>query len=250
MAKAAKWDLSAITTPCDADCSSLVAVCVNAAGITVSKDMYTGNEETLLMRTGKFVALTDKIFLSGSDYLKRGDILFTNGHTAIVLSNGGKVNNSSNSNNSSYVGKGIGTATALTVMNVRSGASTNYKVLSMIKAGTKVEVLAITADNWYKIAWPSADCGYAYVSNTTGTYFSYVPSATNSNSSTTISNTVNYVVRVTADVLNIRQGPGTTYKICGCIKDKGLYTIIKENGNWGYLKSGLGWICLDYAKKE
>ena len=83
-----------------------------------------------------------------------------------------------------------------------------------------------------------------------GNYFSYIPSATNSQSSNSISSTVNYMVRVTADVLNIRQGPGTTYKICGCIKDRGLYTIIKENGNWGYLKSGLGWICLDYTKKE
>lgn len=250
LAKAAKWDLSAVTTPCDVDCSSLVAVCVNAAGIPVSKDMYTGNEENLLNRTGKFVTLTDKIFLTGSDYLKRGDILFTNGHTAIVLTNGGKVENTSSNTNSSYVGKGIGTATALTVMNVRTGASTNYKVIAMIKAGTKVEVLGITSDGWYKIAWPSADCGYAYVSNTTGNYFSYIPSATNSQSSNSISSTVNYMVRVTADVLNIRQGPGTTYKICGCIKDRGLYTIIKENGNWGYLKSGLGWICLDYTKKE
>ena len=40
---------------------------------------------------------------------------------------------------------------------------------------------------------------------------------------------------------------GTSYAIAGCIRDKGTYTIIKENGRWGYLKSGAGWICLDYT---
>ena len=55
------------------------------------------------------------------------------------------------------------------------------------------------------------------------------------------------MVKVTADALNIRKGPGTSYAITGCIRDKGTYTIIKENGRWGYLKSGAGWICLDYT---
>lgn len=55
--------------------------------------------------------------------------------------------------------------------------------------------------------------------------------------------------RVTADVLNIRAGAGTQNKIKGQIKDKGTYTITEKKGNWGKLKSGAGWICLDYCKK-
>lgn len=58
-----------------------------------------------------------------------------------------------------------------------------------------------------------------------------------------------YLVKVTANALNIRQGAGTNYKIAGCIRDKGTYTIIETKGNWGRLKSGAGWICLDYAKR-
>ena len=58
-----------------------------------------------------------------------------------------------------------------------------------------------------------------------------------------------YLVRVTADALNIRNGPGTNYKINGVIKDKGAYTIVETKGNWGRLKSGAGWICLKYTKK-
>lgn len=58
-----------------------------------------------------------------------------------------------------------------------------------------------------------------------------------------------YKVRVTADALNIRSNAGTQYKINGCITDKGVYTIVEANGNWGLLKSKVGWICLDYVKK-
>lgn len=63
-----------------------------------------------------------------------------------------------------------------------------------------------------------------------------------------------YLVKVTADVLNIRKGPGTNYGTNGSIKDKGTYTITAESdgpgaSKWGKLKSGAGWISLDYAKK-
>lgn len=58
-----------------------------------------------------------------------------------------------------------------------------------------------------------------------------------------------FQVKVTAGALNIRNGPNTSYAIVGSIKDKGIYTIMKTKNNWGYLKSGKGWICLDYTKK-
>lgn len=82
------WDISKITTDCECDCSSLVAVCCNAAGIQISKDMYTGNELELLKATGRFEILTDDKYLTSDAYLRRGDILLGTGHTAIVLSDG------------------------------------------------------------------------------------------------------------------------------------------------------------------
>ena len=60
---------------------------------------------------------------------------------------------------------------------------------------------------------------------------------------------INYSVRVTANVLNIRKGPGTSYAITGTIRNKGVYTIVQKSGRWGKLKSGAGWINLDYTKK-
>ena len=63
-----------------------------------------------------------------------------------------------------------------------------------------------------------------------------------------------YLVKVTTDVLNIRKGPGTNYGTNGDIRDKGVYTIVAESdgpgaSKWGKLKSGAGWISLDYAAK-
>lgn len=37
-----------------------------------------------------------------------------------------------------------------------------------------------------------------------------------------------YKVKVMTDALNIRDGAGTEYKINGCIRDCGIYTIVKE----------------------
>ena len=68
------------------------------------------------------------------------------------------------------------------------------------------------------------------------------------------STATSYRVRTTADVLNIRKGPGTNYGVAGQIKGKGIYTIVAEAAGpgatkWGKLKSGAGWISLDYATK-
>ena len=56
--------------------------------------------------------------------------------------------------------------------------------------------------------------------------------------------TLPYKVRVTVNKLNIRSGPGTEYEKVGSITDKGVYTITKVQGNWGFLLSSAGWICL------
>ena len=70
----------------------------------------------------------------------------------------------------------------------------------------------------------------------------------NASDATNISSN-SYLVKVTANALNIRSGAGTNHDIVGCIRDKGTYTIVETSGNWGKLKSGAGWICLDYTSK-
>ncbi len=58
-----------------------------------------------------------------------------------------------------------------------------------------------------------------------------------------------YRVKITADVLNVRKGAGTNYPVTTTVKQNQVYTIVETAGNWGRLKSGAGWICLDYTVK-
>lgn len=65
---------------------------------------------------------------------------------------------------------------------------------------------------------------------------------------------VPYMVRVSISDLNIRKGPGTNYGKTGKFTGIGTFTIVEEAdgqgaSKWGRLKSGAGWISLDYAKK-
>lgn len=84
--------------------------------------------------------------------------------------------------------------------------------------------------------------------------------ASTSNTSTTTTKPAStgfksYVVKVTADALNIRKGPGTNYGKVGMIKRGGAYTIVEEkkgtgsSKGWGRLKSGAGWVALDWVQK-
>lgn len=255
-AQKVNFDLSKITAACECDCSSLMCICAIAAGVPAGALYISGNMRTTrnmrsaFKNTGKFEILTDSKYLTSDAYLKRGDIIVNEGsHTIMVLSNGSKAGSTGtitpvapSTENKQYCGKGIGTATALSTMNVRTGGSTSYRVISTIPKGTQIEVLEITATKWYKIVWPGASCGYAYVSNANGKYFTYKANPVDTSD-------LPYVVRITASALNVRAGAGTTYKINTVVHKNEAYTIVQEQNGWGKLKSGAGWISLKYTKK-
>ena len=62
-----------------------------------------------------------------------------------------------------------------------------------------------------------------------------------------------YLIHTTCDWLWIRSTPGMEGNIVGSIQEedgeKKSYTIVEESNGWGRLKSGIGWICLDYTEK-
>lgn len=66
---------------------------------------------------------------------------------------------------------------------------------------------------------------------------------------------VPFTVKVSISDLNIRKGPSTNYAKTGKFTGKGVFTIVEiKSGKgstvgWGRLKSGAGWISLDYAAK-
>lgn len=95
-AEAVGWDLAAIAKPVETDCSAFMMLCAIAAGVDALKETYRkqGNSCTTYCmlhdwpRTGEFECLTDSRYLSSDDYLRRGDILVSSGHTVMVLENG------------------------------------------------------------------------------------------------------------------------------------------------------------------
>ena len=75
------------------------------------------------------------------------------------------------------------------------------------------------------------------------------------NTSTHAASDVPFTVKVSISDLNIRKGPGTDYAKTGKFTGKGVFTILEvqsgqgSTAGWGRLKSGAGWISLDYAVK-
>ena len=64
---------------------------------------------------------------------------------------------------------------------------------------------------------------------------------------------VPFKVKISIPNLNIRKGPGTNYPRTGKFTGIGLFTITETSAGqgskkgWGKLKSGVGWISLDYC---
>lgn len=81
----------------------------------------------------------------------------------------------------------------------------------------------------------------------------YAPSAAKTEAKVETTTFEPYRVRIGIANLNIRKGPGTNYGKTGQFTGVGVFTIVAESGGegatkWGKLKSGAGWISLDYAK--
>lgn len=59
-----------------------------------------------------------------------------------------------------------------------------------------------------------------------------------------------YSVTVTASVLNVRAGAGTKYKVNTTLLRGTKVDIIEEQNGWGKLKSGKGWIALNWTSRN
>ena len=93
-AKKVNRDLSKILNPSEFDCSSFVTCCIQASGIQIWSGGNAPTTRTLrkvLEQSGEFQILTDEKYLTGPDYVMRGDTLCKpDSHTVIVLTDGDK----------------------------------------------------------------------------------------------------------------------------------------------------------------
>ena len=77
--------------PCECDCSSFIAVVLRFRGIVIPKSINTSGMTAALQATGLFEVLRDPKYLTGGDYLRKGDIVLnTWHHVAVCLDNGSK----------------------------------------------------------------------------------------------------------------------------------------------------------------
>ena len=121
-------------------------------------------------------------------------------------------------------------------LNMRSGASTKFKVLLTIPNGTHVQS-ATKVGNWYKVTYKGKT---GYVS---GTYLSKVTAAP---SVTTPSASYQ-----TTDNLNMRTGASVNHKRILTIPKGGKVTYVSKSGSWFKVKYGTktGYVSSKYLKK-
>lgn len=97
-AETVDFDLGRIDTPAETDCSAFMMLCAVSGGVTELKELFRkfGNSCTTYCmmhdwpKTGHFELLTGGKYLCSDEYLRRGDILVSSGHTVMALANGAK----------------------------------------------------------------------------------------------------------------------------------------------------------------
>ena len=63
------------------------------------------------------------------------------------------------------------------------------------------------------------------------------------------SDVLNELYKINTKSLNVRKGAGVNYPVVTTVKQGEVYTIVEKTGSWGKLKSGIGWINLNYTIK-
>lgn len=227
------FKLNEIKQLCECDCSSLVSVCVNAAGVNVSKDIYTGNMVKALLATGTFEKLTEQKYLSSSDYLQRGDILVHEGsHTAVALDNGSNYQTEANCGSSDF----FVTVTAF-ILNVRADANAKSKIVKTISKNKTVHITK-SKDGW----------GYSEELNG-WISLSYTKRS--------VPDPHVYLAVTTTDV-NFRTSPSSVSKknILSVLKKKSYVLVAREQADgWAYARAivndtiSYGWVFRDYLFK-
>lgn len=123
-------------------------------------------------------------------------------------------------------------------LNVRKGPGTNYGINTVVKCGDVYTIVDM------KGTWGKLKSGAGWI-NCHTKYCRYVGEATTEK----VTYKVPFEFRSNRTVLDIHKTASVASPISGQITDRLKYTIVEVKGNWGRLKSGIGWVCLDYITK-
>lgn len=148
--------IKAITTPCEADCSSLVRLCVWQASGKDPGNFTTGNAMQMLTATGLFSKV---VLVASSKNLCTGDILCTRtkGHIVVVVEGrerSVKVDDEPAKETVDTSNKAE-KYTVTTLLNIRSAAGANSPWIGTLTKGTTVkflgETVLVNGTKWYKV---------------------------------------------------------------------------------------------------
>jgi len=107
------------------------------------------------------------------------------------------------------------------VVNVRSGPSTDHTVTGNLLQGTEVTVLE-EQNGWYHISYNNLN---GWVS---AQYIKVTPGAT---------------VQVTGSLVNLRSGPGTSHAVVGQARQGDTLLLLGKEGDWCKVQTASGLIC-------
>ena len=113
------------------------------------------------------------------------------------------------------------------VLNVRQSPSTNSAVVTQVKRGDTYTIVE-ESNGWGKLKSGAGWISLQYTSRATKP---------------------EHKIKINTDVLNVRSGPGTSYRVTTQVSRGQVYTIVDTQNGWGKLKSGAGWISLEYTVK-
>lgn len=141
--------------------------------------------------------------------------------------------------------KGDSTSSSKTVqvtgsrVNIRSGAGTKYSIVDTVSKGTKLKYISRCSNGWYKVEYKGKT---RYITD----------EYTKISGSTTTSDSIRKVGKVTASALNVRSGASTKHSVKKTIKKNSVVGVISSYSNgWSKVKlssSTTGYVSTKYLK--
>lgn len=137
-------------------------------------------------------------------------------------------------------------------VNLRSGAGTNYSIVTCMRQNTKFTMLSTKLYNsdWYSIRLSNGQKGY--VKDT----FVKITSNGGSKSDDSSNSDSNATGYINADYVNLRSGAGTNYSIVTCMREKTKFTFTDTklyNSRWYAIRLSdgkKGYVVKEYVTKD
>lgn len=240
-------DYAGVSSASSSSSSEKASGYVNADYVNLRSGAGTGYSVVTCMRkNSKLTFLSTKLYNSSWYNVQLSDgkkgYIYKTYATVSSTSSGSSGSSGSSDTSSGYINSDY--------VNLRSGAGTNYSVITCMRKNTAFKLLStkVYNSNWYNIQLTDGRKGY--VSKMYATISSSSSGSSGSGSSSTTTGYVN------ADYVNLRSGAGTDYSVVTCMRKNTQFTFISTkfyNSSWYNIKLSdgkKGYISRQYATKN